>query len=99
MPLTFGGKIFLGVNYLMLVLATLGALLAFYERFGFKSWKKELEGVLGVAGSVTTSTAAAAVTTASVIPAGGKASDPGVEPSRSTAAVASGCEAGRISIK
>ncbi len=50
------------------------ALLAFYERFGFKSWKKELEGVLGVAGSVTTSTAAAAVTTASVIPAGGKAS-------------------------
>jgi DNA polymerase I len=38
------------------------ALLAFYERFGFKSWKKELEAALG------------AVPAAPVIPAGGKAS-------------------------
>jgi DNA polymerase I len=41
------------------------ALLAFYERFGFKSWKKELEAALGVA---------PAAPAAPVIPAGGKAS-------------------------
>ena len=44
------------------------ALLAFYERFGFKSWKKELEAALGVAPSAPASPAAP------VIPAGGKAS-------------------------
>ncbi len=44
------------------------ALLAFYERFGFKSWKKELEAALGVA------PAKPAPAAASVIPAGGKAS-------------------------
>ena len=41
------------------------ALLAFYERFGFKSWKKELEAALGVA---------PVAPGAPVIPAGGKAS-------------------------
>jgi DNA polymerase I len=44
------------------------ALLAFYERFGFKSWKKELEAALGVAPSPPASPVAP------VIPAGGKAS-------------------------
>ena len=43
------------------------ALLAFYERFGFKSWKKELEAVLGVAPSPL-------AMPSPVIPAGGKAS-------------------------
>jgi len=43
------------------------ALLVFYERYGFKSWKRELEAVLGVAPSPL-------AMPSPVIPAGGKAS-------------------------